>query len=114
MTPPLHYRSVCISAYTSDIDAWDAKVAQARALGFTSANRSSLIRLAMAKLDLSSVSALERVMGAVAPAEIIETAQQPPSAIRRTAILCARCGREFVSASMTRLPTMCRQCAKAR
>lgn len=106
---PAHYKVVCLSVYTRDLDEWDAKIAQAKRLGYTSATRSSLVRLAMAKLDLSTLTAVERTIGPVEPAEVLAAVQQPPAKVTR--IVCAMCRTEFTSRSTTKLPARCRSCA---
>ncbi len=50
MTKQVNYKVVCHSMYTEDLAACDAKVAQLKALGWTAANRSHLIRIALAAL----------------------------------------------------------------
>lgn len=52
---PTHYRVLCISLYTDDVDRLDAKVGQLKDLGHTKASRSSLIRAALDQVDLSRV-----------------------------------------------------------
>ena len=46
-------RVVCISTYTADLAALDAKVAEVRARGHRKATRSSLIRAAVAAFNAS-------------------------------------------------------------
>ncbi|HVY63926.1 MAG TPA: hypothetical protein VHH11_03810, partial [Gammaproteobacteria bacterium] len=46
------FRVVCISLYTTDIEQLEAKVAELKRRGWTRANKSQLIRLALAQLDL--------------------------------------------------------------
>ena len=53
---PTHYKVVCISMYTRDIEELDAKVAELKRRGWTKANKSLVIRLALSKLDLDSVA----------------------------------------------------------
>jgi hypothetical protein len=52
---PTHYKVVCISMYTSDIEQLEAKVAELKRRGWTKANKSQLIRLALAQLDLDTL-----------------------------------------------------------
>ena len=52
MKRPEHYKVICISMYTRDIDALDAKVAELKRRGWTKANKSQMIRLALSQLDL--------------------------------------------------------------
>jgi hypothetical protein len=56
---PTHYRVVCMSMYTRDLEELDAKVRCAKERGFTKASKSWLIRLALAKLDLAALSDAE-------------------------------------------------------
>ena len=52
---PTHYKVICISMYTRDIEELDAKVAELKRRGWTKANKSQLIRLALAQLDLDQL-----------------------------------------------------------
>lgn len=52
---PTHYKVICISMYTRDIEELDAKVAELKRRGWTKANKSQLIRLALAQLDLDAL-----------------------------------------------------------
>jgi hypothetical protein len=52
---PAHYRVICISLYTKDLDALDARVDELKARGMTKANRSALIRIALEQLDIDKV-----------------------------------------------------------
>jgi hypothetical protein len=52
---PLHYKVICISMYTEDLARLDAMVEALKARGLTKANRSALIRYALAHVDLDSV-----------------------------------------------------------
>ncbi len=52
---PTHYKVICISMYTKDLDRLDGLVEQLKARGFTKANRSALIRAALDQLDLDKV-----------------------------------------------------------
>jgi hypothetical protein len=52
---PAHYRVICISLYTKDLEALDARVEELKARGMTKANRSALIRVALEQLDLDKV-----------------------------------------------------------
>jgi hypothetical protein len=49
---PTHYKVVCISLYTRDIENLEAKVAELKRRGHTKANKSQLIRYALNQLDL--------------------------------------------------------------
>lgn len=53
---PLHYKVICISMYTRDIEQLDAKVAELKKRGFSKANKSQLIRIALRSLDIDGVS----------------------------------------------------------
>jgi hypothetical protein len=52
---PTHYKVICISMYTRDIEELEAKVAELKRRGWTKANKSQLIRLALAQLDLDDL-----------------------------------------------------------
>lgn len=52
---PTHYKVICISMYTKDLDRLDGLVEQLKARGLTKANRSALIRAALDQLDLDKV-----------------------------------------------------------
>jgi len=52
---PTHYKVICISMYTRDLEELDAKVAELKRRGWTKANKSQLIRLALSQLDLDSL-----------------------------------------------------------
>jgi hypothetical protein len=52
---PLHYKVICISLYTKDLEQLDARVDALKARGLTKANRSALIRVALEQLDLDKV-----------------------------------------------------------
>jgi hypothetical protein len=52
---PLHYKVICISLYTKDLEQLDAHVDALKARGLTKANRSALIRVALDQLDLDKV-----------------------------------------------------------
>ncbi|MEZ4401626.1 MAG: hypothetical protein R3B06_16490 [Kofleriaceae bacterium] len=52
---PTHYKVICISMYTKDIEELDAKVAELKRRGWTKANKSQLIRLALDLLDLDAL-----------------------------------------------------------
>jgi hypothetical protein len=53
---PTHYKVICISMYTQDIADLDAKVTELKRRGWTKANKSQLIRLALSQLNLDSLS----------------------------------------------------------
>lgn len=50
---PTHYKVICISLYNEDFARLDAMVEELKGRGFTKANRSALIRLALDQVDLS-------------------------------------------------------------
>ncbi len=52
---PAHYKVICISLYTKDLDRLDGLVDELKARGITKANRSALIRVALEQLDLDKV-----------------------------------------------------------
>jgi len=52
---PTHYKVICISMYTRDLEELEAKVAELKRRGWTKANKSQLIRLALSQLDLDSL-----------------------------------------------------------
>jgi hypothetical protein len=52
---PAHYKVICISLYTRDLERLDARVDELKARGLTKANRSALIRVALEQLDLDKV-----------------------------------------------------------
>jgi hypothetical protein len=52
---PTHYKVICISMYTQDIEDLDAKVAELKRRGWTKANKSQLIRLALSQLDIDKL-----------------------------------------------------------
>lgn len=53
--PQRTYRVICISLYRRDLEDLDARVAELKRRGHTRANRSRLIRAALAQLDLERV-----------------------------------------------------------
>jgi hypothetical protein len=52
---PLHYKVICISMYTKDLERLDELVGALKRRGQTKANRSALIRAALDQLDLDKV-----------------------------------------------------------
>ena len=52
---PTHYRVICISLYTKDLERLDALVDELKARGVTKASRSALIRVALDQVDLDKV-----------------------------------------------------------
>jgi hypothetical protein len=53
---PTHYKVICISMYTRDIEELEAKVAELKRRGWTKANKSQLIRLALSQIDLDKLT----------------------------------------------------------
>jgi hypothetical protein len=54
-TKPTHYKVICISMYNRDIEELEAKVAELKRRGWTKANKSQLIRLALSQIDLDKL-----------------------------------------------------------
>jgi hypothetical protein len=52
---PSHYKIICISMYTKDLEHLDDLVDELKARGMTKANRSALIRAALDQVDLERV-----------------------------------------------------------
>ncbi len=52
---PSHYKVICISMYTKDLEHLDEMVEELKAKGLTKANRSALIRAALDQVDLDKV-----------------------------------------------------------
>jgi hypothetical protein len=52
---PEHYKVICISMYTQDLDKLDQMVTELKSRGYTKANRSALIRAALEQVDLARV-----------------------------------------------------------
>ncbi len=52
---PQHYKVICISLYTRDLDRLDGLVDELKSRGLTKANRSALIRAALDQVDLDKV-----------------------------------------------------------
>ncbi len=52
---PTHYKVICISMYTDDLNRLDTMVDTLKARGLTKANRSALIRYALGEVDLDAV-----------------------------------------------------------
>jgi hypothetical protein len=52
---PAHYKVICISMYTDDLKRLDHMVEALKGRGLTKANRSALIRYALAEVDLDRV-----------------------------------------------------------
>jgi hypothetical protein len=52
---PTHYKVICISMYTDDLERLDEMVETLKSRGLTKANRSALIRYALAQVKLEDV-----------------------------------------------------------
>ncbi|WP_437491711.1 hypothetical protein WME75_16145 [Sorangium sp. So ce1014] len=52
---PQHYKVICISMYTGDLERLDEMVSALKARGMTKANRSALIRHALSQVDLDKI-----------------------------------------------------------
>jgi hypothetical protein len=52
---PEHYKVICISLYTRDLEQLDGMVDKLKQRGLTKANRSALIRYALEQVDLDKV-----------------------------------------------------------
>lgn len=52
---PTHYKIVCISLYTDDIERLESMVAKLKSRGHTKANKSQLIRAALDQVNLDKV-----------------------------------------------------------
>ncbi|MDB4964497.1 MAG: hypothetical protein JWN44_186 [Myxococcales bacterium] len=52
---PTHYKVVCISLYNEDIENLESLVAELKRRGHTKANKSQLIRAALAQVDLGKI-----------------------------------------------------------
>jgi hypothetical protein len=52
---PVHYKVICISMYTGDLERLDEMVDALKAMGITKANRSALIRHALSQVELDKV-----------------------------------------------------------
>lgn len=52
---PTHYKVVCISLYTRDIEALEATVAELKRRGYTKANKSQVLRYALSQLDIDKL-----------------------------------------------------------
>jgi hypothetical protein len=52
---PAHYKVICISLYTKDLERLDELVDELKERGITKANRSALIRVALDQLNLDKV-----------------------------------------------------------
>lgn len=59
---PSHYRMLCISMYTRDIERCDELVTELRARGLTKMSRSELVRIALAQVDVDRIAAAPKVL----------------------------------------------------
>ncbi len=60
---PTHYKIACVSMYTQDFDDLDRKIGLLKQHGWSRANRSHLIRIALARLaddDLVTIASEQR------------------------------------------------------
>ena len=55
---PTHYKIVCLSIYTTDLSELDRKVDALKQLGWSRANRSHLIRIALSRLTDAELGAI--------------------------------------------------------
>ncbi len=53
---PTHHKVIRISMYTRDLEELDAKVAELGRRGWTKANKSQLIRLALSQIDVTAAA----------------------------------------------------------
>jgi hypothetical protein len=52
---PTHYKIVCISLYTEDIERLEKLVTELKSRGHTKANRSQVIRAALDQIDIAKI-----------------------------------------------------------
>ena len=52
---PTHYKIVCISLYTEDIERLEALVSELKGRGHTKASKSAVIRFALQEVDVSKM-----------------------------------------------------------
>jgi hypothetical protein len=52
---PTHYKIVCISLYTEDIERLESLVAELKKRGHTKANKSAVIRYALTSVDITKM-----------------------------------------------------------
>lgn len=98
-------KTLCISMPGMDLYDLDLKVLRLKERGWSSANRSALIRAAIASVDVEAVEIAEERI----PLRIVAKPEAPADAVR-IAITCRACGKEFHSRSRTRLPVSCPDC----
>jgi hypothetical protein len=53
---PTHYKVICISMYTRDLEELEEKAAELKRRGWTKASKSQLIRLALSQIDLDKLA----------------------------------------------------------
>ncbi len=53
---PTHYKVICISMYTKDIENLGNMVAELKRRGYTKANKSQLIRMALSQMDIDKLA----------------------------------------------------------
>lgn len=56
---PTNYKVVCISMYKRDVEQLKAKVAELKRRGLTKMSMSQLIRIALARIDLDTITRSE-------------------------------------------------------
>ncbi len=52
---PTHYKIMCVSMYLKDIKELEEKVAALKARGYTRANKSQLIRMALRRINVDDI-----------------------------------------------------------
>jgi hypothetical protein len=52
---PTHYKVMCISMYNKDIEVLEDLVAELKRRGYTKANKSQVIRMALGQMDLDKL-----------------------------------------------------------
>ena len=52
---PTHYKVVCISMYTRDIEELENKVSELKRRGWTKVSKSLLIRIALSRIDAATM-----------------------------------------------------------
>ena len=57
---PTHYKVICISMYTRDLDELSTKVNELKKRGMTKLSKSELIRIALDRLDLDQIQPPKR------------------------------------------------------
>jgi len=103
---------VCLSMPEMDLYDLDHKVLRLRERGWTGANRSALIRAAVASIDVEAIEIVEACD--LAPIRVATKPAPPPEAPVSRILKCARCKGEFRSSSRTRVPARCVTCRGVR